>query len=133
LDGTVDTIIQSTVSEFGSSPKSIKKMINSRVKRNNLMGVPHQKVSPIKEIEPLLVEWCVKMARIGHALTRQDVMKLASELIEGTKFADELVKFKENRNIQTSNKYERAQLKNGWYRGFMKRNGDQLKRRKCVR
>jgi hypothetical protein len=130
--GTIDTIIQSTVTEFGLSPTSIKKkMVYSRVKRNNLMGIPHQKTSPIEEIEPLLVEWCVKMAKIGHALTRRDVMELATELIEGTKFADELVKFKESRNIQTINKYERSQLKNGWYRGFMRRNGDQLKRRKC--
>jgi hypothetical protein len=54
---------------------------------------------------------------------------LATELIKGTKYEDNLKKFKDRRNIQEP--CERSRLSNGWYRGFMSRNSETLKRRKC--
>jgi Tc5 transposase DNA-binding domain len=129
-NGTVDSIIESAIAEFNLTPTSISKQtIYSRVRRNNTAGTQPQKMSPIEEIEPLIVEWCVKLAKMGKPLTRNDVIELASEIIEGTKYTDNLIKFKDKRNIQEDG--ERSRLSHGWYRGFMNRHKEALKRRKC--
>jgi hypothetical protein len=53
----------------------------SRVKRNNVLGVAHQQVSPLHEMEPLIIEWCMRMAKIEMALTKENVVELVMELI----------------------------------------------------
>jgi hypothetical protein len=57
------------------------------LRRNNVSGIAHQKVLPLNDIETLLVEWCIKMAKIGQAVTKENVMDLATKLIEGTTYA----------------------------------------------
>jgi hypothetical protein len=100
--GTLAALIQSTTMELGLPEGIIKKQtILSRLRRNNLTGFAHQKVSPLDAMEPLLVEWCIKMAKIGQALTKENVMDLATELIEGTEHANKLEEFKKKRNLRT--------------------------------
>jgi hypothetical protein len=68
------------------------------------------------------------MAKIGHALSRTEVIELANELIVGTEHAVAITKFKEQRGMKiTGNKY----VSKSWYQGFMRRNADKLKRGRC--
>jgi hypothetical protein len=119
--------------ELGLPEGIIKRQtVLSRLQRNNLNGIAHQKVLPLSAMEPLLVEWCIKMAKIGQALTKENVIGLATELIEGTEHADKLEAFKKKRKLRTKDDAgEKTILGDRWYEGFMKRNHEALKRGRC--
>jgi hypothetical protein len=86
--GTLANLIQSTTNKLGLPDGIIKKeTILSRLRRGNISGIAHHKISPLNEVEPLLVELCIQMAKIGEALTKENVMDLATELINGTEHA----------------------------------------------
>jgi hypothetical protein len=59
-----------------------KQTIYSRIRRKNHNGAAHQKIPPLHLIEPLLVEWCLKMA------------KNKSDLITGTEASVDFETFK---------------------------------------
>jgi Tc5 transposase DNA-binding domain len=123
-------MIHDATIEFGLNKGSLKKdSVLARLKRNNISGIAHQKVSPLEELEPLIVEWCIRLARIGQPLNKRDVMELSTELIRGTKYAEKLKAFKKKRNIQGKN--ETVVLGERWYRQFIKRHGHLIKRRRC--
>jgi hypothetical protein len=50
-------------------------------------------------IEPELVKWCIKLARMGAPLTKEQVHNLARELIAGTELETRLLEFKKKRGI----------------------------------
>jgi hypothetical protein len=100
------------------------------MKRNNLGGQAHQKVSPLACIEPLIVEWCLKMATIGIALNKKNVLELVTELIAGTEASKKLEEFKKKRNLPTRDG-ETIVVGQRWYESFIKRNKDVLKRGRC--
>jgi hypothetical protein len=55
--GTLEEMIKKATIEFGLQPGSLKKdSVLARLKRNNVSGIAHQKVSPLDELEPLIVE-----------------------------------------------------------------------------
>jgi hypothetical protein len=82
-----------------------------QLKRNNVTGIAHQKVT-------------------GEAFTKENVMELATKLIYGTEHAKKLESFKKIRNLATR---DRGKMVAGcrWYKGFMSRNKDILKQGKC--
>jgi hypothetical protein len=92
--------------------------------------VAHQKESPLKELEPLLVDACIKMANIGMALKKEDVIELAMDFIEGTHVAEKLKKYKEKRKI-VSTDGEKVIVGTSWYKNFLKRNTESLQRGRC--
>jgi hypothetical protein len=109
--GTLDNMIDSAIEEHGLPNGCIKKAaIISRLKRNNLQGVAHQKESPLKELEPILVEACIKMANIGMALKKEDVIELAMDFMEGTPVADKLKEFKDKRKLKSTDDCEKVLL-----------------------
>jgi hypothetical protein len=100
---SLDNLISSTIKEAGLPDGCIKKSaILSRLKRNNLEGIAHQKESPLKDLEPLLVDACIKMANIGMALKKEDVIELAMDFMEGTPVADKLKEYKDKRKINST-------------------------------
>jgi hypothetical protein len=112
-------------------PGSVKdETVLSRVKRNNISGVAHQRVSPLDEMEPLIIEWCERMAKIGMALARDNVVELVTDLIQETDTAKKLVAFKEKRSLETT-VGEKVLVGKAWYKAFMKRNKERLKRARC--
>jgi hypothetical protein len=129
--GTLQEIIAGAEKEFDLPAGTVKKQtVLSRVKRNNVTGVAHQRVSPLIEMEPLIVEWCEGMAKLGMALNRENVVELATDLIQETETAAKLVDFKEKRKLEAK-VGEKVVIGTSWYKAFMKRNKDLLKRARC--
>jgi hypothetical protein len=77
-----------------------------------------------------MVEWCLKMARVGMALTKNNVIELATDLISGTDASVCLEDFKQKRNLTTRDG-EKIVVGRQWYNGFIQRNREQLKIGKC--
>jgi hypothetical protein len=107
-----------------------KKTVISRVDRKNLTGVAKQKVSPLESVEPLLVEYCLKLSNIGQPLTKFQLLSLAESLIDGTDLKDNMIKFKQHHKILGPGELSNSVVGVRWYEGFMKRHGDMLKRAK---
>ena len=125
--GSLNQIIKQNETLYGLVPGSItKKNVLHRVYVGNPAGVLHQRTSPLVEIEPLILEYCIKLAEIGSALTRSEVIALTKEIIEGTIYEQKILEYKLKRKVNTS-----ELLGFGWYRGFMKRNHDAIRRRRC--
>ena len=100
--------------------------IQSRIRNGNISGLAPQKRSPIEEVEPIIVEHCVRLAEIGSALTADEIIALAAEVIKGTEHETYLLEFKEKRKITSKSLVGKA-----WYHGFMRRNEDKIKRARC--
>jgi Tc5 transposase DNA-binding domain len=96
------------------------------VKRNNLIAFSHQKSSPVAEIEPVLVEWCLMLANMGNPLTRETMIKLANEIIDGTVHSHCLSEYKTKRKINNE-----TCVGTQWYQGFINQQIDFLKRSTC--
>jgi hypothetical protein len=129
--GTFKKIITAAEEKFGLLPGSVNdETVLSRVKRNNISGVAHQRVSPLDEMEPLIIEWCEQMAKIGMALTRDNVVELVTDLIQEPDTAKKRVAFKEKRSLEAT-VGEKVLVVTARYKAFMKRNKERLKRARC--
>jgi hypothetical protein len=58
--------------------------VQSRHKHNNFSGFAWQKVLPLEEVEPLLVQYCRKLANVRSPLCRDQVIGLMESLIHRT-------------------------------------------------
>jgi hypothetical protein len=80
-------LIKETEAEYNLVLGTIKpETIRSRLRRNNISGVHKQRTPPLQIIEPLIVQWCIKMAQIGMSLDRHNVIELVNDLIVDTDF-----------------------------------------------
>jgi hypothetical protein len=93
--------------------------IKKRVHRKNVFGQSESTTSPLAEMEPILVEYCMRLARIGQPLTKDQLTSLAISMIEGTMVEEKVKVWK-----RTFSNFNDTQdlLGGGWYRGFIKRN-----------
>lgn len=107
--------------------------IKKRVDRNNLTGVAYQKVSPLDEIEPLLVEYCIRLADMGAPITRDQLICLADSILDrsGSRVRQRMIDFKIKRKLQMKGVSSTGEVTDasvaeivgrGWFRGFMRRN-----------
>jgi hypothetical protein len=87
--------------------------ILKRVQRNNVSGKSASKM------EPILVEYCLRVARIGQPLTKDQLTGLALSMIEGTTVEDKVNDWK--RRFSNFNDTQEL-LGAGWYCGFINRN-----------
>jgi hypothetical protein len=130
-DGWLATAIETVEEEYGIEKGTINPYtIMSRARRNNVTGFAPQKNSPLHEIEPFLVEWCIAMAQCGQALKRNDVIDLASDLIKGTQSEKNMIEYKRKRGFEANE--GGTVLGVTWYQSFMRCHGDELKRGKCI-
>jgi hypothetical protein len=74
--------------------------VTNRVRNTNLIGESHQCVSPLHEIEPLVLEFCPQLARIGSPLDKHQLLSLVQSMIQGTIHADRMSIFKFNRHLE---------------------------------
>ena len=126
-NGLLASIINEAESTAGLSSGSIMpETVRTRLKKGNVTGVALQRKSPLKAIEPLIVEHVVRLGEIGSALTGEEIMALTSEIIKGTEYETELLEYKQKRNIQSNYLVGKA-----WYHGFIKRNQEKIKRVRC--
>jgi len=81
---------------------------------------------PLEAIEPLMVEFCIALARLGEPLTKAAVITLANDLIADNN--NVRIKVEEHHRIS---KAAIINFKVGkkWYRNFMKRHKDQISAR----
>jgi hypothetical protein len=131
--GTLKNIVDTIETERGIKKGTIPiATIRSRVMRNNVTGKGPASISPLHEVEPLIVDYCIKLARMGSALLRDQVMTLAEDIIEGTIAAKKLVEFKRQRGLHKvsyDNNDEKAIVGKAWYKNFMQRNKHLIKRK----
>jgi hypothetical protein len=116
--GTLKKMISFIETELKLMPGEIsKESVLSRIRNHNLTGYSKSHESPLFEIEEMIVDFCLLLARMGQGLTKEEVIELAVELIKGTVHEGRLNMCKSLRRIDHGNGLGRA-----WYRGFLKRN-----------
>jgi hypothetical protein len=84
----------------------------------------------LAEIEPVFVEYCLRLAKMGCALNKEQVLTLSTDLIHGTKYAKQLVEFKRMLRLPENKDSEKVIIGEGWYQNFMKRNNEALTRQR---
>jgi hypothetical protein len=116
-NGTLRKIVKEEKEKAGLSVNSISlDTIRSRVKRGNPTAISESRLSPISELEPIISEFCIRLAKMGRPLTKTTVIELANDLISDTDSQSRIVKFKEERKLKNTEK-----LGDAWYRGFLHR------------
>ena len=98
-NGFLNGLIKQTEEEFELPCGSLRfATIKKRVERNNLTGFAHQKTSPLHSIEPLIVDYCIRLANMGAPLLGEQVMSLADSLIIGTEVREKFLTYKAKRH-----------------------------------
>jgi hypothetical protein len=104
----------------------LESMIRDRASRGKLSNPKGRGgVSPMLEIEPLLVTFVICLQRIGQPLNSTTFLKLANSLIKGTALEEKVLGSKKGGNSGAANGIR-------YYQGFMKRNKDEIDS-KCPR
>jgi hypothetical protein len=129
--GTCERIIREIEKQSMLPNKTIKKKtIVSRVDRCHLTGIAPQKSSPLEGVEPLLVEYCLKLANIGQSLSKGQLISLAESIIDGTDYKESLATFKYQHKIFDQGGLAQALVGSIWYESFMRWHETKLKRTK---
>jgi hypothetical protein len=130
-NGTFRKLIKDTEALYNLDGNTINyNTIKSRVRSNNPSGASAQRTSPLWEVEDLIVDACIRLARMGESLTKFEVMDLADEIIADTESEARLIEFCKLRQIDKD-------VSNGkivgdrWYSNFMRRHKENLKRGRC--
>ena len=122
--GTLKDIIKEEEEKNGLEVNSISfETVRSRVRRGNILGYNPQQSSPMHDIEPLIFEFCVRLAKMGKPLTKTTVIELANSLVSGTEYESKISDCKNLRKLNQSQK-----LGSAWYKGFLKCYSDDLSR-----
>ena len=85
--------------------------------------------SPLSELEPLLIDYCVKLSDIGQPLTKSNVMALVESMIDDQELEKKVITWKKK---HSSYKEGQPLVGNGWYQHFVCRNNDKLRRTKVL-
>jgi hypothetical protein len=105
-------------------PSSVKpETIRKRVRRNNVTGVSASRTSPVASIEPLIMVYCLCLARIGQPLVQDQLCSLAISIITGTPLEQQVINWKQ---LHSTYDHSKPLLGVSWYKGFMNRNNDVL-------
>ena len=120
--GTYARII-SAVEEDNNLKKDTIKLdtIKSRIKRNNITGFAAQRTSPLYEIEPLIVQYCIRLSEIGVPLTRHLVIALADSAIKGKIHYKRLYEYKKKLKLKLPEGEDDSLIGKRWYYGFLER------------
>ena len=118
--GCLEEIIrkQKEIFQLSDNIKIDKELIRARHYRGHLNVNSMGPVSPMAAVEPQLVKLIIRMSRIRRCLTPTQCLLLANDLVEGTKYQDEIIAFKEKRYRR---KFEKASLGQNYWKGFKKR------------
>jgi hypothetical protein len=123
--GTLEKIVSDVETEAGLSKNSISlETVRSRIKRGNLDATKTYSISPIADLEPLIVEFCIRLAKIGDPLTKKTVIQLANSLVVDNDYQSRINNCKSDRKLLCN-----GLLGDAWYRGFMHWQKDVLTRK----
>ena len=104
--------------------------ILSRIKRNNLSGYAPQRTSPLAMIEPLVVQYCQRLAEMGAPLTRDQVIGIAESAIKGNIHYQNLLNYKQKLHLKVPVNDDDTLIGTRWYYGFLERHKDLIRRGK---
>jgi hypothetical protein len=78
----------------------------------NASGLGDSQISPLAELELLLVECCLKLSAIGQPLTKDRVMALVSSMIDDQELEEKVIAWGKKHS-----QYKEGQplVGNGWY------------------
>jgi hypothetical protein len=120
--GVLEKIVSDVETEAGLSANTISlDTIRSRIKRGNAKGINCYAISPIADLEPLIVEFCIRLAKIGNPLTKKTVTLLANDLVTDNEYESRIINCKKDRHLVSD-----GTLGDAWYRGFMTRHKEVL-------
>jgi hypothetical protein len=130
-NGTFNNIIKDTEEKYSLDVGSLCfETIKSRVQANNASGQQPQKITPLWQVESMIVDVLCRLSKMGESMTKSEVMDLADSLIIDTVHADRLIEFCLKRNIHkniSSNKL----VGDRWYSNFLNRHSDELRCGRC--
>ena len=98
-----------------------KRMLKEGVWRKNPTGLADLQTSLMAEIEPLLVDYVVKLSDIGMPLNKGGVIELATSMISGLPLEEKVIAWKQKHIRYKDNQ---SLLGDHWYNNFMDRNND---------
>jgi hypothetical protein len=79
--GTLDKIVSDVEIEAGLSKNSNSlETVRSRIKRGKPDAIKTYLIFPIADLELLIVEFCIRLAKIGDPLTKRPVIQLTNSL-----------------------------------------------------
>jgi len=118
--GCLENIIKQQKAKYNLSDevKVDKEAIRSRYYRGNLHKSSKGPYSPMRLVEPKLVDLIIQMSRIMRCLTVSQCLLLANDLIEGTEVEKAVVEYKKKIKASYS---EKANLGPKYWMGFKKR------------
>lgn len=120
-------IIEEVEEKYGVAKGTVNiHTVRSRVRRNNTTGIGKNNVSPVAEIEPIIVDFCIKLARMGAGLRKEQVCSLANSLLDGTEIQKRLASFKMKCTTTKATKADKVGAR--WYENFMRRHREHIKR-----
>jgi hypothetical protein len=122
--GELNKIIKTCEDEYNLPTGTISfKTIQSRVRRNNCSGRAEQRLSPLSDIEPIVMGLCIKMAEIGEPATKKDVLEMVESMIKDSPFYLKYLSQKQSLHLRNPKNNEdcHSLVGNAWYRNFMKR------------
>jgi hypothetical protein len=71
--------------------------INTRVYcSKNASGLGNSQTSPLAELEPLLIDYCLKLSAIGQPLTKDQVMALMTSMIDNQELEEKVIAWEKN-------------------------------------
>ncbi len=126
--GTLEKIVSDVETEAGLSKNNISlETVRSRIKRGNLDATKTYSISPIADLEPLIVEFCIRLAKIGDPLTKKTVIQLANSFVVDNDYQSRINNCKSDRKLLCN-----GFLSDAWYSGFMHRQKDVLTRKGSI-
>jgi hypothetical protein len=113
--GTLTKIKNKEEEKAGLSINSISiETVQSRVKRGNPDGGNENQLSPTRELEPIICDFCIHLGKMGRPLTKTTIIELANDLIMDTEYTERVAECKKLRRLKAL-----TNLRNAWYCGFL--------------
>ncbi|KAI2506247.1 hypothetical protein MHU86_8182 [Fragilaria crotonensis] len=138
--GLLTRIIAAAKQKHGVETETISKYtVRSRVTRKKVNPAVRQGTpSPMLTVEPCIVDLIAQLSRMRSPINVTAGLQLANSIVAGTSFESEIREWKQKHNVQYRMKSDDpggGPLLLGWgyWNGFMKRNGHQIKSKKAVK
>jgi hypothetical protein len=121
VPGTLVGILRTVEDDFHLPRGTLQRStVNKRVKRGKSLSARNESsISPMTEMEPTIVQQCLRRVRNGQPLTQPIIIELATSMVEGTPFEERVMEWKRRNAYTLGTKL----LTGGWYKGFMRRHG----------
>ncbi len=99
-NGTLKSIVSKAKSDAGLAPSTISQStVSHSILSGNVDGRKIMQISPVADIEPLIADFFIRIARLGELLSKTLVINLANDLISVTDYSEQVYVFKAHHNM----------------------------------